>query len=264
MENSERVSSSWQRPLIAAQDMTDVETSETVRLLESRVSVRKFRPDPVSDDLLAIVLRAACRAPTSSNIQAYSLIVIRDAEIRRALSVLAGNQAHVADTPVLLAVCADVSRARRACELHGRPFAGQNMEIGLVATVDASLAGMCVMLAAESLGLGCVMIGGMRNKPLETARLLALPDGAFVVFGMCLGWPLERPEMRPRIPDDGAIHLGRYDASRTDDVLRAYDEMITNKGDAAMTWTARISRDFSTARRPDMRACLAALGLPFE
>jgi nitroreductase len=244
--------------------MTDVEKSETVRLLESRVSVRKFRPDPVSDDLLATVLRAACRAPTSSNIQAYSLIVIRDAETRRALSVLAGNQAHVADTPVLLAVCADVSRSRRACELHGRPFAGQNMEIGLVATVDASLAGMCVMLAAESLGLGCVMIGGMRNKPLETARLLALPDGAFVVFGMCLGWPLERPEMRPRVPDDGAIHLGRYDASKTDDVLRAYDEMITNKGDAAMTWTARISRDFSTARRPDMRACLAALGLPFE
>lgn len=244
--------------------MTVVEKSETVRLLESRVSVRKFSPDPVSDELLTIVLRAACRAPTSSNIQAYSLIVIRDVETRRALSVLAGNQAHVADTPVLLAVCADVSRARRACELHGRPFAGENLEIGLVATVDASLAGMCVMLAAESLGLGCVIIGGLRNKPVETARLLGLPDGAFVVFGMCLGWPQEHPEKRQRIPDDGAIHFGRYDASRTDDVLRAYDDMLTKRGDASITWTAKIARDFSTPRRPDMRACLATLGFPFD
>jgi len=244
--------------------MTVVEKSETVRLLESRVSVRKFSPDPVSDEVLSIVLRAACRAPTSSNIQAYSLIVIRDVETRRELSILAGNQAHVADTPVLLAVCADVSRARRACELHGRPFAGDNMEIGLVATVDASLAGMCAMLAAESLGLGCVMIGGMRNKPVETARLLNLPAGAFVVFGMCLGWPVERPAMRPRVPDDGVIHADRYDASRTDAVLSAYDRLIAQNGDATMTWTARIARDFSTARRADLRACLAALGLAFE
>ena len=244
--------------------MTVIETSETIRLLESRVSVRKFGPNPVPDEILTTVLRAGCRAPTSSNIQAYSLIVIRDVEKRRELSVLAGNQTHVADTPVLLAVCADLSRARRACELHGRPFAGENMEIGLVATVDATLAGMSVMLAAESLGLGCVMIGGMRNKPVETARLLGLPAGAFVVFGMCLGWPVERPEMRPRVPDDGVIHLDRYDESRTDAILNAYDQMVTQKGDGTMTWTARIARDFSTARRSDLRACLAALGLAFE
>ena len=244
--------------------MTVIEKSETLRLLESRVSVRAFRPDPVPDELLATVLRAACRAPTSSNIQAYSLVVIRDVETRRELSVLAGNQAHVAETPVFLAVCADLSRARRACELHGKPFAGENMEIGLVATVDATLAGMCVMLAAESVGLGCVMIGGMRNKPVEVARLLELPSGAFVVFGMCLGWPAERPEMRPRVPEDGAIHFDRYDGSRTDAVLNAYDQLLAQKGDGTLTWTAKIARDFSTARRSDLRACLAALGLGFE
>jgi FMN reductase (NADPH) len=241
-----------------------MEKSETVRVLESHVSVRKFRPEAVPDDLLMTVLRAACRAPTSSGIQAYSLIVIRDAERRRLLSVLAGNQAHVAETPVLLAVCADLSRVRRACEMHNMPFAGENLEIGMVAVVDAALVGMSVMLAAESAGLGCVMIGGMRNKPMEVARLLELPEGAFVVFGMCLGWPAAHPALRPRVPEDGAIHFEQYDSSKTDAVLRVYDRLYAEHSGGSLTWTERIARDFSRARRADLRDCLMALGLPFE
>lgn len=241
-----------------------VEKSETIQVLEAHVSVRKFRPDAVPDDLLMTVLRAACRAPTSSGIQGYSIVVVRNPERRRELSVLAGNQAHVAEAPVVLAVCADLSRPRRACEMHGLPFAGRNMEIGLVSAVDAALAGMSAMLAAESVGLGCVMIGGMRNKPIETARLLRLPEGAFVVFGMCVGWPLDRPPLRPRLPDDGAIHFEQYDASRTDAVLRAYDKVYAAAQSGAHTWTAKIARDFSQARRADLRACLAELGVPFE
>jgi|ERR1035438_397080 nitroreductase len=241
-----------------------MEKSETIRVLESHVSVRKFRPEAVPDDLLMTVIRAACRAPTSSGIQAYSLIVIRDAERRRILSGLAGDQAHVAETPVLLAVCADLSRARRACEMHNMPFVSENMEIGMVAIVDAALAGMSVMLAAESAGLGCVMIGGMRNKPVEIARLLHLPAGAFVVFGMCLGWPLDRPAMRPRLPADGAIHFEQYDSSKTDAVLQAYDHLLAEQSGGTLTWTAKIARDFSRPRRADLRDCLAALGLQFE
>lgn len=238
--------------------------SETIAVIESHVSVRRFLTDPVPDDLLMTILRTACRAPTSSNLQAYSLLAIRDADTRRQLSVLAGNQPHVAETPVLLAICADLSRARRACERHGRPFAGETMEMGLVAVVDAALAGMCAMLAAESVGLGCVMIGGMRNKPLEIARLLELPAGAFVVFGMCLGWPIERPALRPRLPQDGAIHFERFDASRTDAILQAYDLLLAEKQDGSLPWTAKIARDFSLPRRADLRACLAELGLSFE
>jgi nitroreductase len=240
-----------------------MEKTETIRVLESHVSVRRFRPEPIADDLLMSVIRAACRAPTSSGLQAYSLIVIRDQEKRRRLSVLAGNQAHVAETPTLLAVCADLSRARRACEMHGVPFAGENMEIGMVAVVDAALVGMSVMLAAESAGLGCVMIGGMRNKPVEVARLLELPAGAFVVFGMCLGWPLDRPALRPRLPQDGAIHFEEYDASRTDAVLQNYDRLLAEQSAGTLTWTARIASDFSRPRREELRGCLAALGLPF-
>jgi hypothetical protein len=79
-----------------------------------------------------------------------------------------------------------------------------------------------------------------------------------------LGWPLDRPALRPRLPEDGAIHFERYDPSRTDAVLEAYDRMLAEQSDGAPTWTAKIARDFSRPRRADLRERLTALGLPFQ
>lgn len=238
-------------------------------MLEARSSVRSFRDEPVNDDLLNAILRAACRAPTSSNIQAYSIIVVRDASTRARLAEIAGGQAHVAATPVFLAVCADLARAERACKLRGKTLAGDSLEMGLVAAVDASLVGMSIMLAAESLGLGCVMIGGLRNQPVDVARALSLPPRVFAVFGMCMGWPAERPPQKPRMPEGAVIHFERYDAERTDGVLAQYDESLhqhyqgQNRA-AAEPWTARVSTEFSKPRRADLRAHLHTLGFALE
>ena len=47
--------------------------------------------------MVRAILNAACRAPTSSNLQAYSLIVVRNSDVRKQLSMLTGNQQHVAE-----------------------------------------------------------------------------------------------------------------------------------------------------------------------
>jgi nitroreductase len=250
-------------------ECADRPRSETLQVLEARSSVRSFRDEPVNDELLNAILQAACRAPTSSNIQAYSIIVVRDRATRARLAEIAGGQAHVAAAPVFLAVCADLARAGRACELRGKALAGDSLEMGLVAAVDASLVGMSIMLAAESLGLGCVMIGGLRNQPVDVARALGLPPRVFAVFGMCMGWPAERPPQKPRMPEGAVIHFERYDAERTDAVLAQYDESLhrhyQGQGRAAAEpWTARVSVEFSKPRRTDLRAHLQALGFPLE
>ena len=244
-------------------------TSETIQVLERRSSIRSFRNESVDDDLLSAILRAACRAPTSSNIQAYSIIVVRDESTRARLAEIAGGQSHVAATPVFLAVCADLARAERACKLRGKALEGDSLEMGLVAAVDASLVGMSIMLAAESLGLGCVMIGGLRNQPVDVARVLGLPLRVFAVFGMCIGWPAERPPQKPRMPETAVIHFERYGVERTDGVLAAYDETLTHhyhgqgRG-TAEPWTARVSVEFSKPRRANLRAHLRTLGFPLE
>lgn len=243
--------------------------TEIMRLLESRSSVRKFHPETVSEELLLTILRSACRAPTSSNVQAYSMVVVRDQVTRGKLAQFAGNQAHVADTPVFLAVCADLSRMERACQLHGKTFAGNTLEMGMVATIDAALVGMSIMLVAESLGLGCVFIGGIRNHPVEAAQLLHLPARAFVAFGMCLGWPAERPPQKPRMPAEAVIHFEAYDAERTDRMLAEYDRQLHESYAAhgfrePQSWTARIASEFSRPRRADLRDKLVRLGVPFS
>jgi nitroreductase len=245
--------------------------SETVQLLENRVSIRSYSDEPVSDETLEAALRAGCRAPTSSNIQAYSVVVVRDAERKQKLAALTGNQEHVAAAPVFLAVCADLSRIARASEIHDRSTEGLGtMEMGLTAVVDASLAGMAIMLAAESIGLGCVMIGGVRNLPLETAECLGLPPRAFAVFGMCLGWPKARPAQKPRFPVEGVVHAERYDASGCDRVLLRYDGMLSDHYDAQnrptdrASWTRRVADDFSLPRRTHLRESLRTLGLDFS
>ncbi|MBC3840263.1 hypothetical protein GXW82_08795 [Streptacidiphilus sp. 4-A2] len=78
-------------------------------LLERRASVREFTSAPVSEEVVDRVLSAGLRAPTSFNFQPYSIVVVRDPGTRQALSELVGNQAHVRQAPVLLAVCADLA-----------------------------------------------------------------------------------------------------------------------------------------------------------
>jgi FMN reductase (NADPH) len=245
--------------------------TDVIETLNNHVSVRDFTDAPLDDETLFKILRAARRSPTSSNLQTYSLVVVCDQDTKKKLAAIAGNQRHIETCPVFIALCADVSRLKLACNLHGKTYVG-NLERSLVATVDAALVGMSLSLAAESLGLGTVMIGAIRNDPLAAARLLGLPDGAFVVFGLCIGWPEERPPQKPRLPEELVIHFERYDTDRESTVerLQAHDRDLAEHyrslgretPDAA--WTGTSARIASTVRRPFLRQVLTDLGLSLD
>lgn len=235
--------------------------------LLSHVSIRDYTEQPIDDGTLQRILDAARRAPTSSNTQTYSIIVVRDAETKRQLAELVGGQKHVETCAVFLAFVADLSRLRRAAALHGEEPA-INTELSMVAIVDASLVGMAAQVAAESLGLGTVMIGGARNQPEAIGDLLGLPEGAFVVYGMCIGYPAEVPPQKPRLPEAEVVHYERYQQP-DDAALHAYDADLAahyrgegrTSPDAA--WTSVLARQFSQPRRPFLRAVLEKMGFSF-
>ena len=81
-------------------DQSGLPTSDTIRVLQNRVSIRKYSDEPVSDAHIEAILRAAFRAPTSSNIQSYSVVVVRDKDILARLTPVTGGQKHVAEAPV--------------------------------------------------------------------------------------------------------------------------------------------------------------------
>lgn len=247
--------------------------TETIDLLHRRVSVRKYADRPVPEEMIEAVLGAAFRAPTSSNIQSYSVVVVRDRETLQRLSVVARGQRHVAEAPVFLAFCADLTRITRAMELNGHDLDDNNLEVGLVSSIDAALVGMSASLAAESLGLQGVMIGAMRNDANAAAEVLGLPYRVYCVFGMCLGFPGEAPQQKPRMAQAAMVHYERYGSTRAGDpaaALSAYDaELATHyRGTGRPTtddsWTHDMDRKFHPPLRAGLRAQLRSRGFDFS
>lgn len=251
---------------------TQVDYSTPVtETLNRHVSIRDYSGQAIADEMLLAILNAARRSPTSSNLQAYTFVVVRHPDTLKQLAKLAGDQKHIETCAAFVAVCADIHRLESACTMHGTTL-GRNLENLLVSTVDAAIAGMSLATAAESFGLGTVMIGGMRNHPVEVAALLGFPQGVYVVYGVCIGFPDEQKiaPQKPRLAQDAMIHFERYDAQDCTPMLQDYDEALAahyraegrKTPDAA--WTGIIAERFHTPKRPELAAALHQLGFSTE
>jgi nitroreductase/CTP:molybdopterin cytidylyltransferase MocA len=208
----------------------------TVAQMFRHRSHRSYLPDAVPDAQIQRLVDAARYASTSSFIQAYSVIAVREKELKNECARLCGGQAHIVEAPVFFAICADLHKIARACANHETEVRSDSFELFLQATVDAALLGQNLQLAVEAEGLGACMIGGARNHPIEIAKALGLPRHCFVVFGMTVGKPGDDPVPRGRMPLAGVLHWNRYDDSDTADVLRGADEVMR-------TWAKRANAE---------------------
>lgn len=206
------------RAAVAAEPFSVVE-----QMLRHR-SHRAYADAPIGDEQLERLVDAARHASTSSFIQAYAVVAVRDPQRRAAVARLCGGQAHVAGAPLFVAVCADLHKLAVACARHGQRIQTQSFELFLQASVDAALLGQNLALAAESEGLGVCMIGAARNHPLELAALLDLPPHVFVLFGMTIGQPADDPVPRGRMPLPGILFHERYVPAQADEALAGADE----------------------------------------
>jgi nitroreductase len=245
-------------------------TTDVTRLIQSHRSIRKFTAEPIPEEVLQDVLTCAQWAPSSHNVQAYSVIVVKSAETKRQLAALCGNQKWVETCPVFLVFCADFYRLKLACEMHGRELAADEVENLLVAAVDTALAAENVLLAARSHGLGGVMIGGIRNQPDEVTRLLQLPPLTFPVMGMCLGFPDQDVAQKPRLPQRAVVHAERYQTEHLHDALREYEDITAayyaqrTGGKRTDGWTAQLAEYLSSPRRQHLAAFLRQQGFPMK
>jgi len=255
---------------VTTSTLNETYTSETIRALLNRVSLRKYTDQPVTDEAVEAVLSAAFRAPTSSNIQSYTVIVVRNPDTLAKLAAIAGNQRHVAIAPVFLAFCADMTRVEHAMKLHGHTLDDNNLEVGLVSSVDAAIVGMSAYIAAESIGLQGLMIGAVRNDALATAEVLGLPKRVYCVFGLCLGWPAEKPKQKPRMDISSIIHSEKYDAARALSTLPKYDAELaahyqsTGRPTTPDSWTHDMDKKFNARLRNKLREQLSIQGFDFR
>ncbi|CAM3082702.1 oxygen-insensitive NADPH nitroreductase [Paenibacillus lupini] len=243
--------------------------NETIGLLKQHRSIRKFTKDPVTAEQLDAILTAAQQASTSSNMQAYSVIGITDKELRSELAKLAGNQAYIEESSVFLVWCADLYRWEQAAKRHYDEEILSTTENFIIGTVDAALAAQNAAVAAESLGLGIVYIGGIRNQPEQISELLELPQHVYPVFGMCIGVPDQSPLDRPRLPRSAVYYENSYNTSTIDSNIDAYDETMSNymrarsNGKAGTTWSEAMAAKAGPVRM-HMRSFLQKQGFELE
>ncbi|HCL8697470.1 TPA: nitroreductase NfsA [Klebsiella pneumoniae] len=220
----------------------------TIELLRSHRSIRHFTDAPVSDEQRAEIIASAQAASTSSFLQCTSIIRITDPALRERLVPLTGGQQHVAQAAEFWVFCADFNRHLQICPQAQLGLAEQL----LIGVVDTALLAQNALTAAESLGLGGVYIGGLRNS---IEAVTELPQHVLPLFGLCLGWPADNPDIKPRMPAAMLVHENRYQP--LDNALLAeYDEQLAHyylsRGSNARrdTWSDHIRRTIVKESRP--------------
>ena len=241
--------------------------NEVTRLLHSHRSIRKFTAQPIDDAMLAEIVACGQAAASSSNIQAGTVIRVRDAEVRARIAEVSGNQEYIVSCAAFLVFCADLHRARLACGMQGGTFVPGMTEHFIIATADVALLAQNCVVAAESMGLGTCYIGSIRNRPEVISELLGLPEQVYPVFGLCVGWPDQDPERKPRLPLPAVLMEERYREEGLLEAVRSYDATLHDYylrrtgGTKDSCWSLEMKAVVGKEARPHMRGFLAGRGM---
>lgn len=234
----------------------------TIETLKNHISIRKYTEVPISEEMVHELILAGQSASTSNFAQAYTVIRVDRLQTRQAFYEITKGQDHILTAPLFLVFVVDLERARKSTLLYNETMDEGRTEAFIIATVDTALMSQNIMVAAESLGLGGVYIGGIRNNPSLVTELLHLPKNTFPIFGMCLGYPDEHHEKKPRLPVEVILKKETYDDAEEGSFLKAYDEQIQAYYDTRTMsprndkWTKQMSRMFSKKLRPHMKKYL--------
>lgn len=240
--------------------------NDTIKLLQSHRSIRKFTDQKIPRELLHELIRTGQCAATSNHVQAYSVIHVTNSSNREAIAELAGGQTYIATCSDFLVFCADMKRATNAAERAGADVVRGTTEQLVVASVDTALMAQNVAVAAESEGLGLCYIGGIRNNPSEISNLLGLPEDVYPVFGMCLGYPDQNPEVKPRLPVGSILMEDYYRNDEAGEQVAGFDDTMNryylerSDGNKDTNWSEQLKPLFTSKLRPHMQSFLQSKG----
>ena len=198
--------------------------------LLKRTSVRRYEREAIPAETMQFIYEAVQNTPTSYNGQQFSVIDIDDQQLKEQLYELTG-QKQLKTCNRLLIFCSDYNKIGLLAKSKGLtmpPFT-DTMDGVTIGIIDASLAMMSAVVAAQSAGLGSNCVGYLRTvDPAKVAELLKLPKGVFVVCGLALGVPSEQPDLKPKQGQSLVFHRNHYrqDTQVMIAELEAYDEVV--------------------------------------
>lgn len=257
---------------------SDSSGAEQLARMAARGSCRRFRGAPVAPELIETLCAVALCSPTKSDLQQRDVVILRDAEKRRAFDALIAGHDWLAQAPAMLVFCGNNRRQRQIHDWRRRDFANDHLDAFFNPAVDAGIALSAFVLAAEAVGLGCCPLSVVRNRAVEVSRLLALPDHVFPVAGLAVGWSeAATPRISHRLPTRATVHVDafsedglreavdRYDARRRAAQPFRNQRMVDRFGeDPAYGWSEDKARQYSAPEREGFGAFVRAKGFKLD
>ena len=178
--------------------------NETLKLIDQRMSLRRYAPQAIRPEDVDAILESAMRAPTAMNMMLYSIVEVADPAKKEKLAETCGH-AFIADAPLVLLFLADMQRwvdyyesadVPATCEREGIDYMTPKGANLLMSCCDALIAAQNTVIAAESLGIGSCYIGDVMGHCEEHRELFDLPKWAFPITLVCYGYYPEDLERR--------------------------------------------------------------------
>lgn len=258
----------------AADRLTD-SAATTIAGIAGRASVRRFKDQAVSVDLLRLLAATALSAPSKSDLQQSDIVIVQDPEKRSWIAGQIPTMPWVGSAPAFLVFCANNRRQRQIALSRGHAFANDHLDAFFNASVDAAIVLATFVTSAEACGLGCCPVSVVRNFSHDLSELLALPDHVFAVAGMAVGWPDGAPDISPRLGLDVTVHTDRFDEDAA--AVERYDQRRQTvqpferqrQADLFGTcadygWSEDKARQYALAQRADFGAFIRGKGFRLD
>lgn len=229
--------------------------NKTITMLKNHATVRNFDTNyKLPCDMLDNIISSAKQAPSWMNGQAYSIMVFTGKEKEKFAKLIQNDPVNgknfdiIQQSSSFLLFNINLSLYKLDADFSGE------IEPLLIGTVDASLALENALVAAESLGLGTCVIGGIRRLSGEIVASFHYPKYSFPLVGIALGKPAQEKFVKPRLPNINVIHAGEEMDFTDDSVVNDYSNTLKSfslkAGYTSSDWRDRFFHFYNEKKYP--------------
>lgn len=185
-------------------------SNPTIDAMMHRTSVRKYRADRPTDEVIETVVRAGMQAPFASQLH----------------SVLLSERPKAPfGAPLWFTICVDVHKLELFMARRGWKRETNDLSMILFGVQDAAYLAENMVIAAESLGMGSCFLGESPYAADRVAEEFGLPQHVMPLVGLVMGYPAESEPVRPRYPLSYSFFRGRYREPSNEEVAEAMKAM---------------------------------------
>lgn len=240
--------------------------NKTIEIIKDHRSIRDYKSDKIEESMINEIIVAAQSMPSSINGQQTSIIVVQDVKTKAAIAEYSGGQPWIDKAPLFLLFITDFYKTSLAAKKNGvTQKIHESIESTVVGAVDVGLSMGAAIIAAESLGLGIVPIGGIRNNPQGMIDLLNLPEMTFPVAGLAIGYPNSKSRKKPRLPLNTFRHNEKYQKENLEIEIDNYDLLMVDylKGinrSQEINWSTSVSNIYKQVYFPKVHPVMNKQG----